>query len=563
MNDSFRGQIRHVRASTAMGYQAAIIVALAIAGMAVAESAPDYSSLVRRGNSALEAGRYNEALTHYFGAHAAGMPKDSLLYLWCDIYVQRQIYDSALAINGTALESAEDETRRVLLKQRYAIFRLAGAENQAEKVLEELARDSDADTEQRRFVPHARVRLLGGYGSVREATPASFLHIDSAALTMQSSPEWRARTAGTGGFRLHAERGPPLAFEVSAGMGTRRYAATEQPAGIFDSLEWQIGAGMAVEELFDILRVGLEGGMSRDKYDHRRPLCGASSSLIFPRRSLVVFGNYQVAFRKGTVDYAMGFFRGEREIRLSPRLTLSPGVSAMLFDGPPVDMTLGQVGVTHVDASSAHGETVPQWYTDQSMKQPIDTAGVNGTGILSTVAIRRYADGIIGSADMLDLEVSFPVGFRRLALSFSGEINAGAPLLFILGLHLRGDWYISPYRWVRIDPEVLSGYVAYDPREDAYYEITGLDPDGSIDRSERFGIGNQALASRKDERRDAAVELTMRFEWTTHRAGRVDMVLATTRNFTTLDPSCPLEIPRWDLRGTLGWNLRWSRKEQP
>jgi hypothetical protein len=111
-----------------------LLLAAIIVLMSFFQGSAGYNSSLERGLRQLQAQQYDSAQVSLYVAFKDGMSKDSLYYMWANLYIQKGVYDSALALNAALIDTASIWQNRTL-NQRYLIYKMLGWEDDASGLL--------------------------------------------------------------------------------------------------------------------------------------------------------------------------------------------------------------------------------------------------------------------------------------------------------------------------------------------------------------------------------------------------------------------------------------------
>jgi hypothetical protein len=106
-----------------------------LAGAPVLAAAENRGELIR---TDIRAARYDSAYSRLQNAYAAGLPEDSIYYLWAEIYLARGALDTALALNIAAQRASTGPLTAALLGQRYSLYATLGWAKEAGQALDSL-----------------------------------------------------------------------------------------------------------------------------------------------------------------------------------------------------------------------------------------------------------------------------------------------------------------------------------------------------------------------------------------------------------------------------------------
>lgn len=536
---------------------------LLVCGAAAREGPAGGRTELARADSLRETGRYEAALGAYIEAHSRGLPKDSLFYFWARIYIDRGIYDSALAVNRAALDMKRAELRRPLLAQRYVVYSLAGAEERASAVRERMtAASPDTATAPPRPVrPYLRARASSGYEGARERK--SSLLTDS--VHDAGVHEMRTALSLDPGIRIEAGGPAPDRLGAYLRLKDRRHLGDERSGHGADSLSIAGGLTTSWSNLLDMFSFGLEGGVLRDRYHSTLWTGGVSLSAI--GTSLLGVASYSFALTKqGKLDNQIGYLAGILNKPLSSRLTLSPGLSAMVYGAEAMELILPvyalhesgtiEAKMLYIDEGATSGELVPRFYGDPELTAPLDTTGANGSLPGKALYLRRAA----GRARAASIRLTIPVTFVRLGASVEASMGLTESVRLKPSLGVWGDWYPELVRWTTIDMEAATPYMAYQPAAQTYYAIEGMDGSGYDVGADPLAIGDAVGYEHAERRRDLRVVLGCMLEKRFAKAGTLGLDTRWRLYATSMSEAAPVTTTLNDMTVGLVWRYDWKTR---
>jgi tetratricopeptide (TPR) repeat protein len=541
------------------GYIIGIVVCLA-GPIRAEQPGPVDRPFRARADSLRRAGSYDAALAAYLHAHARGLPKDSLFLYWAHLYIDRGIYDSALAVNRAALELERPELRKPLLTQRYVIYHLTGATEQARMVRERLRADSSPAPQPPPppVRPSLRARLSSGYEGARERTPSLL----GDSVHHARVHELRSALSLYPGILIEQAGAAPRHLGAYLRLLDRRGVGREYARHGTDSLSIAGGLTLSWDDILELIGVGIEGGLRRER-DRSTRWTGAVS-LSATGESLMGAASYSFALtNQGELDNQIGFLTVIFNKPLTAGISLSPSVTAMVYGaqalevGLPVlaleDNSVVEAEMLYIDKNATSGELVPLFYRDRELSAPLDTAGVNAH--ISRVA--PYADSARHHARTLAIRLSLPVTFVRLGTSLDASIRLGESLRLKSSCGLSADWYPQPVRWTTIDGDRATSYLAYQPGTRTYYAIQDLN---RYSGHGHISIGAPVGRDHSERRIDLHLRLGCVLEKRFHRAGTLGLDTRWRLYTTSLSEAAPVTRTLRDVTAGLTWRYDWKAR---
>ncbi|MBD3314276.1 MAG: hypothetical protein GF344_00685 [Chitinivibrionales bacterium] len=495
-----------------------------------------------KADSLREAKNYDAALTSYVTAYTRGWPKDSLFYYWAKIYVERGVHDSALALNRSALDMQRSELHIPLLRQRYIIYRLSGAKEQARKTRKRI----DAAVSSTAPIRHSTqffvdTRASTGYDAGKEETPSLF----SDSVSREWTDDFYSTLSFSTGFRFRGSKAVPNKLGAFLKLKDRRRIDGETDHRAVDSLVLTGGLTSMWDDIAGPLSLGMECGVQRNRYQEVRWTGSATLSASGGGGSLLGAAGYSCALTTdGALDYQLGYATGILLKSLTARITLSPSITAMAYGGTNTEAEGFKARVLYIDENAPGSDEVPLFYTDQDLTQPLDTSLPNGWyGVQAKQGAQEYSTRLF-----------VPVGFVRLGASIAASIRLSESLRLKPSCAVAGDWYPKQIQWDKMGLAVDTPYVAFQPQTKTYYSANTLknnDVGGDLNLTGPIGY------ARSEKRMDAQVVLGCGLEKRFRKAGMLDLHTRWRLYATSLSASAPVTKTLHDLFVNLTWRYEW------
>lgn len=489
--------------------------------------------------------RYEESLISYFLAYELGLPRDSLFYLWAELFVKKGDLDSALAVNRSALEICNEAMRKDLLKQRYSIYVILGADEAAMKVSEELGEVSSA----------GKVRITPSLNTgfyLKGEREKVFLS-DSSYWIHPGSEQDHIIDAVFGFYRLSTNvqfanlpAGLPD-FSVGTIFQLRKntdISAMSAPS-TFDSLSIEGGAFFRLDNLAERLGVELRSVYNYDSYRMERWTHGLVYSFM-GTDNLFSVGAYNLSLKKGKeYDYQQGFLSVILDLNSSVKVSFSPSLSFSFFltRNEPLPDASVYSSIVYVDPSEVKPGQLPLFYTDAEKRDPLDTSGLIYGEFFSRFS---YIEKIRNGSSVIMLHQ--PLSHFRIEPAINATIPLKKKWTVKPGIRLGVDIYSDLYRWNEFEKNEITSFMALDPVDNSYYQIIGA---GLVHDTIRLGkkVGSSFSKRRFDTELQGSVSLGHTFK----RAGNIIFSLQLNKLWTNLPTACPVEIGEWSVAFVTDW----------
>lgn len=503
------------------------------------------SRYLAEADSFIRADRYDEALISYFLAYEQGLSRDSLFYLWADLFVKKGDLDSALAVNRSALEICTEKLRKDLLRQRYSIYVFLGADKAASQVSEELG--EVVFVKRRRVIPS----LYTGFYLKGEREKVNLS--DSSYWTHLGSSEDRTIDQIFGFYRLSTNLqftdlpGKLPDFSVGAIFQIRKNTdvSTMSAPSTFDSLSIEGGGYFRLDNLVDRMGIELRSVYNYDSYRVKRWTHGLVYSFMATEKVFSI-GAYNIALKEGRFyDYQQGFISILMDLNRISKVSFTPSLNSSFFltrQEPLLDAAYSHY--LYFDVNAVKTGKLPLFYRDAEMNNPLDTSGLNVKNYLP--AWHSYVDQINNGSTEVSLEM--PLSHFRIEPGINSAISLNRNWTVKPGMRLGFDIYFRLYRWNEFDKSDLTDYLAFDPGEKSYYQILGTDKPNSVITTGKK-VGSLNSQRRFDTDLQGSVSVEHRFK----RAGNIIFSLQLNRLWTNLPKACPVEISDWAVAFITDW----------
>jgi tetratricopeptide (TPR) repeat protein len=489
--------------------------------------------------------RYEESLISYFMAYELGLPRDSLYYFWAELFVKKGDLDSALAVNRSALEICNGVLRKELLRQRYSIYVILGADEAAMKISKELGEVPSAGKVWIKPSLNTGFYLKGEREKVFLSDSSYWLH--------SGSPQENIIDGLFGFYRLSTNvqvaNLPARLPDFSVGTIFQLRKNTDISAmsvpSTFDSLSIEGGAFFRLDNLAERLGVELRSVYNFDSYRKERWIHGLAYS-VMATDNLFSVGAYNLSLKKGKeYDYQQGFLSVILDLNSTTKVNFSPSLSFSFFltrNDPFPDISVLS-SVVYVDPSEVKPDQLPLFYTDAEKRNPLDTSGFIDGNLISRYS---YIEKIKkGSTSITQYQ---PLSLFRIEPAINAVILFREKWTIKPGIRLGVDIYSDLYRWNEFDRNEITSYMALDPVDNSYYQITGTDV-----VNEKIRLGKKVGSSFSKRRLDTELQGSVSLGHTFRRAGNIIFSVQLNKFWTNLPTACPVEIREWSVAFVTDW----------
>lgn len=497
--------------------------------------------------------KYDDALFNYFLAYDQGLPRDSLFYFWAELYLNKGNLDSALAVNRSALDMGSPNLRKELLRQRYSIYVLLGADEQAMSIAEEL---NEKKTDHHfRISPFLNSNLLLKIENEKIKTPEpSFYTIDSTGDYYTDEGLASLRLSGKLRFSALQNKFPDFSFGSIFQVKKNSSITALSAAKPFDSLIIESGGSFSIENIAGKSQIELRSTYNSDLNDVKRWNHGLIFSFMAEKTGIFSIGGYTMTLQNGTeYDYQYGFLSFILDINRNSALSLSPALTFSCFASKHESISLGlplspQMLYFNVDALES--DKIPLFYKDAQMRIPLDTSGLNGAD--NFISVLKYAPQIKNNSTPVMTILDLPLSYFHIEPSVCAAVKLKRNWVFKPGMKLSFDIYTELYKWYDFKIEELTYYMAVNYSDGSFYQIKGMNDNGSGDAS--IEVGDRVGTFYKKRRIDTALQWSVSFEHVFKRVGNMVFTLSVNKLWNNLPSSCPVEKSNWSVSFNTDWN---------
>ncbi|MDG5816991.1 hypothetical protein QA601_17980 [Chitinispirillales bacterium ANBcel5] len=503
-------------------------------------------SLCHEGMLRIEQNDYDSAVYFFNRAHSLGMSLDSLYYFWAEVYLAKEVLDTALALNLATNTNDTEELHFQVLKQRYYIYSILGWVNEADLLADSLLLNQS--TKRSYFIPSLRLRAGSRFNTNSTRSPPLIMYDD---LTVDKDNE----SYMTPNIMADLNWNIPIGRKnrsIRAGilaMGELyRIPQSKSFSSLEDSLEYEAQYYIGGRNIFRNMS-------TRYSFTYRKnhPQIIMRSHAF--ELSMFTTKNKWIGFYKAEIDWDQGDSLYSSRINYS----LSSYNSYDLHIN--VDLTfLTNFYYMHTDPHSFKYSKGNLFYYD-------GTNLYSDSTFSETIPFPSRRFGLMHSADKLLFGVTIPYSRSGFTLSAGGEFGLGERLRTTLYLRYGFDYYTRKHQWynfgfssayldtVSTSMPVINGHSASVARtEDGkYYLIKDYD--------EGFTVSDEELQIQFKRRRriDNHLQASFSLNYSISALNSIVLSAFCRYRFTNLPESAPVEISTF----SSGINLYWQWNISP
>lgn len=525
-----------------------LLVFLAAAAPHAAARQPDYAQPCDRGVAAFEERQLDSAFYYFARAYSRGMPADSLYYFWANVYLARNVYDSALALNYAIQDTGRTRFRRQVLEQRRDIFERLGWTVDVAKMDDSL--QAWPGYRLRRLLPALSLDAGAGYRYQAELVDTSFPWGERVDGGRERSHQYDYRAAADLRWRVPMAGRASFVWGIDGGV-SQPYSDFGDADSTDDSLHAWAGIGLGLADLWDVVTVEYTFSRRRDRSGGSFEQSVAASA-VFVRDwfSALLLGAYGMDFESDSdslTQNAWVYGRAGGRRRWAPVFS----ILGSWYAGPALSnaFALDRYSVYYVDGVTTDG--IIRHYTDSTFAHEVDSQGL---------APLSYVNAIQAAADTLTVTRYLPQSFVQVEPAIGLEVELSRRSRIDIGLSWRGTWYLEEYEWLALPDSTHTTYY-YDRTSRQYYQAEDpiLDDlfSGSKELRESF---EQVGLYRRERRFDSALLADLSYRARLGNAGTLRMRAQGGRTWSTLAETPIVDIPQWSWALGLSWSVTMRRK---
>ncbi|MBD3393495.1 MAG: hypothetical protein GF418_15270 [Chitinivibrionales bacterium] len=528
----------------------------------------EYRTVCDDGVRALEDGRLDSAQSLFTIARSKGMPRDSLLYFWGEVYRRRGVLDTALALNLAVSPAPTGSFAFAVLKQRYLIYSALGWQEKASAILDSVK----ARGRYRRslLAPRTDFGLTVGYQSLNETVGGAYPWNEYVSLdTTDVEHGVHGRADVRLGWGIPLKDGRSIALETGY-AGTKPYYVQDH---MLDSMKLNMtGYGLIrAEGLFDRLSLELRFGARRDYLGDYSSVDNIEATYIVPdaRRLRVASAGYGIELGPGPdLQHQNVWLLGYLDNSIARGRGWSFSFLASGYSADAVDYSFSEAAnVFYVDDVDADFVT---HYTDSSYATMVDTTG---DSVYQYVAEAQYTYDLVPLSSLYDspIESTIPQDFLSAGPSVAYTYTFVKWLKGRAGMGWNMRYYPQQYEWVTLDRDEAEKYtsassrLAYNRADGRYYLLQErIQPQSvlyftSTDMShvdERYEDTPAVFTSpqyRKVRRIDNEIAFNLSLESGIGAFGTLVLRGNISHTWSTLDNDAPVDVPGFQWWASLAW----------
>ncbi|MBF0430562.1 MAG: hypothetical protein HQK83_04750 [Fibrobacteria bacterium] len=503
-----------------------------------------------QGLNALEQGKADSAITFFLSSFQESVPRESLYYYMAEAFIQKSVYDTALAFNfGTQTQKKQDLYYDIL-KQRYKIYTALKLYEDAQQIrdtlnfyLENVTMIAEAPLINRSWSPYIRLKLSSGY-------------FDENLISQEIYPfDWDID------FSNKDERGPDNSVYIRA----------EWKHNIFSDKTILFGGKVKASQEYD-----------KEYFDHDYSMFAGIENLLFKNLSFTYTflydlksadsrspnhsfdANYFKMDAKSLSFVSLGYNgeRGKQPEDISDFFWLmyfwdcsikngsGPGFSAILsrFSIEPYTY---EYTATLLYADDIQKSPEPTFFTDSNYTTEVNYQGL---GIMRR---NNISDSLLAYSKEIQLHWSLPQDFYQaeFELNYSLKTFYGATA----GIGINGSFKYFPREyyipesgsWMN-DPDPLGQpWVIYNKQDGKYYGVENKEStDNTLLASK---IRTSPLDNSVKQRRDQSGKLSFFVKKRFLKFGYFYFYSFIEKNWSSLADQAPMDLPDLDMGLAISW----------
>jgi len=480
--------------------------------------------------------KYDSAVHYFVKAYSEGLSRDSLLYFWANVHIQKNSLDSALAANYMISTPPPRKLALDILIQRSTIYKKLGWSDEAAKVIDTL-----------RALPSYRIANV--IPDVKAGVVLSFLRGKEVFDTV--SP-WNTNTSfgttensfGGSGYLDAQWRKLFTARMISYGL---RGALSRKTSDSVENFADRDSIGMSAGLYFSVTgkRITSNYSVSVDKsmddsVTLRTSIDGGRIGIS--KASLYWAGMSAAISDKGTLQDAGAWVYVTRNRNIHHLLQLQSGVlfDASWSDNSPFSITLDTLKTLYARNGALQ---YPVFYTDVSRTTILDT------GFLQVIT-GNLRNRIVASSHDTVISVAIKQPFSSISIMPKMGITLKFRLPLEIGCAWKLSYFTQPFEWDQIN--LNAKYLMYSEADNGFYIIPwDLLNDLVITYADNGGLALAPQATRLEHhskrRIDNSLMLDIAQVLLNSKGASLRIHAQVSRTWSTLSGKSPFAIPEWNI----------------
>lgn len=488
---------------------------------------------------------FDSAFIFLDSARHTGMPKDSFYLLYADIFINRGILDTALALNYYIKDSDDNNLRTNKFKQRFLIFSMLDLTSEANQALDSLGQDINIKRAAYFHLPRLSIGINGSYQKSREHTAESYPITESQRSISLLYDEKKYDIGGKIEWDLpfFMDRLFTFGVDYSSGNPSTKNLFTPDSFSHNFSFLLRYNGYSSFSPMYKFTR----------KINSRNEF-SSQNAILLSWAKVTKSNATECVSLMGSVDYMNShisnqtyYLQGLYEKKFSVS-TLGFTLDGYINSSDKIEsnIVLSNVYIIFIDdVKSTH----PVHYYKDSLTVAIPYNPRNGIILTKTYFTDNKKDTSITA-----LRYSIPktAAYISPSVDFSRELLAG--INFYSTFQYSLAYYITPYKWTNmgINDTFLKDnrlYLAYNKSDGQLYYAFNYQ---NATADETFSSQPFQLQQIKKTRIDNTFTLSFSFGHSIQKTGSFSLGGAISKNFSTLGHESPIEIADWY------WNLGTS-----
>jgi len=496
---------------------------------AAAKAVPDpVGGLCRQAHEQIESRQYDSALISFQLARREGMSKDSLLYLFAEVFRRKGALDTALALNFSAGADAGRVVRFQVLEQRRSLYAVLGWDEEAGLVADTLQMLKRRTP--RVLIPGISASINAGCRYTGESAAIPYPLADSTSVPGHpGTTSIPAVVRGAAAWKIPVSRSSDVRLGLFGMLDKSHYRRPVAADGtLADSLEsaWGFAAGIPI--ILEHFSAEYEWTRKKRYYGDY----GTANSV-----DLGYFGMGSRWIRYISTEYTLESYREE---------IVQTAVLTGYFDQTVIKdrgFTFLVMGLGYVAEGLEHENRYP-------VVTIPNTSGTTPINFLNNPS----------AGDTLSARLRYPRTYLLFSPAVDYSFRLSRRWSLAAGLTWNMNFYPERYVWYEIgrETEPLIDWMAYNTGDGTYRLVESF-AYLSWDQFAASGLG-PTVVFREKRRVDNTVQIDVSSKWLTGRVGSVTLSGRISRTWSTLGVDAPVTIPEWECYAGVSWQADWNHK---
>ncbi|NLD94137.1 MAG: hypothetical protein GX639_15875 [Fibrobacter sp.] len=507
-------------------------------------SSDTYTRSLEKGIHNIEKKQYDSAVYYLVKAYSEGLSRDSLLYFWANIHIQKLSLDSALAANYMVSVPPPRKLTLDILVQRSTIYKHLGWRDEAAKVIDTIRKHPSYRSA--RTVPDVKAGVALSFSRGKEV-------FDTASPWNTNTLFETTENTFSGSGYLDAQWKKQLATRMLKwglhGALSRKTSDSVKDFADKDSMGMSAGVNFSIagKILSSNYSVSIDKGTD-DSVTMRASIDGGMA--VISKSSLYWAGVSASVNRRGKPKDAGVWVYGTRHRSVHRLVQLQGG---MLFDASWSDVSQFSITPDTIKTLYARDGALqyPVFYTDHLRLTILDT------GFLQVVT-GNLRNRIIASSHDTVMSIAIKQPFSSVSIMPKAGITFKFRLPLEIGCAWKFSYFTRPFEWDQ--GNLNARYLMYSEVDNSFYTIPwDLLNDLVITYADNGGLALAPQATKLEHHRERRIDNSIMFDISqvlfNSKRTSLRVHAQVSRTWSTLSDKSPFAVPSWNVYIGCKWDI--------